>query len=909
MKALLLFAALLYTSAFAQKKQVFVQGKVIDSKNRPIEFATIQVSNGNFNTYTDASGLFSIPEKLFTTDYVTISISFTGKQSLIQLIRKADFPHNFVLLDQSLTLDEVNVSARRTNSNTSNSAITFDRQAIEQVQAYSLADIMNNLPGKRMSAPDLQYLQSITLRSAATAKDPVQAANNALGVAIYVDGFRQANDANMQTRNVGLRGMIGGAIGNRKDPNVGSPSYDAPFGGLDIRNIPADNIESIEVVSGVASAKYGEITDGAIIINRKAGKTPYEFSMRLNGSSTNYSISKGLYLGEKAGALNYNFNYLNSIQNPTDNLKNYKRYTGGLMWSTYLISGLKNTLSVDYSYKIDNARIDPDDDRQEQTYSIDRKFSFSNRSVWQVNKPYLQNISFGTSYDIGYSNSYTQYYMNGAVKLIADKDTTGIYEGYYGPGNYFAIDHIIGKPYNFSTSVDLNNQFNTGKISHSLSLGFNYYTSGNNGQGIIADPNTPPIGIGSGSLKSERPYRFDLQGTINNFGFYLQDQARYKLFNRILTTNLGMRYDLQNGYASIQPRINTSYQISSKWAIRAAYGISTKAPGMAQRYPAPTYFDIPLINAYYGSVNESLYLVYTQKNVHDNSFLKPSLSTQFELGASADYGFINTSVYGYLKKNRDGFNTALNYIQLLLPEYSFTKPEGGKPVYQQTGTFKMYSGLSESLINNAAQSDNYGVEWFLSTKKIAAIQTSVNMSTSFSYSRSNDLGYSIAEAGQSFREQGRPAWYGIYEATKSSNLDITTKITTDTHIPKLGFVVSLSADIYWKNQSKVLDKNTEPIAYLDKNYQYHPITNFDPDNYDYGFLATAPSKATNISNPPFVYTNLSLRIAKEMKKKIRIAVYAYNFLNIIPQYYNSVTNSFSTYNSPVNVGGEISFKF
>lgn len=908
MKILLLFVALLYTSAFAQKKQLFVQGKVMDSKNRPIEFATIQVSNGNFSTYSDASGLFTIPEKLFTAPYINISISFTGKQSLIQLVKKEDFPRNFVLLDQSLTLEEVNVSARRTNNNISNSAIVFDRQAIEQVQAYSLADIMNNLPGKRMSAPDLQYLQNITLRSAATAKDPVQAANNALGVAIYVDGFRQANDANMQTRNLGLRGMNEGAIGNRKDPNIGSPSYDSPFGGLDIRNIPADNIESIEVISGVASAKYGEITDGAIIINRKAGRTPYEFSMRLNGNSTNYSLSKGLYLGEKSGALNFSFNYLNSIQNPTDNLKNYKRYSNGLMWSTYLIPGLKNTLSVDYSYKIDNAKIDPDDDRQQQTYAIDRKFSFSNRSVWQINKSYLQNISFGTSYDVGYSNSYNQYYINGAIKPIADKDTTGIYEGYYGPGNYFAIDHIIGKPYNFNVSIDFNNEFNIGKVNHSLSAGFSYYTSGNNGQGVIADPNFPPTGIGS-SLKSERPYRFDLQGILNNFGSYLQDQVRYKIFNRILTANIGMRYDLQNGFASIQPRINTSYQLSDKWAIRAAYGISTKAPGMSQRYPAPTYFDIPLINAYNTGVNESLYLVYTQRIQHDNSYLKASRSTQFELGTTASYGFINTSLYGYIKKNRDGFNTSVNFIQLQLPEYSFTKPDGGKPIYQQTGKLKMYSGLKDNVINNSAQSDNYGIEWFLSTKKIAAIQTSINMNTSFSYSRYNNLGYTITEVDQSFKEMGKLAWYGIYQATKSSNLDITTKINTDTHIPQLGFVVSLSADIYWKNQSKTLHKSEEPIGYLDKYQNYYPITHFDPNNEDYGFLATTPSKATNISNPPFVYTNLSLRIAKEMKKKIRIAVYAYNFLNIIPQYYNNVTNSFYTYNNPVNVGGEISFKF
>jgi ferric enterobactin receptor len=904
----LVFLLFISAAGYAQTPLSKLKGKVVDTENRPIQYASVYINEREISAYTNETGEFNIRQGKVQTASVTLRISFVGKQTITRTIQKADFniPQLFILKELSLTLDNVIVSSERQRSDISNSAITFNRQAIEQVQAYSLADILNNLPGKKMSAPDLQYRQHITLRSAA-AEDPVQQANNSLGVAIYVDGFRQANDANMQSRNVGMRGMVNGAISNHKDPGIGNPAYDSPFGGLDIRNIPSDNIESIEVISGVASAKYGEMTDGAIIIQRKAGHTPYEFTMRLNGNSTNYSLSKGYNLGKKAGALNISLNYLNSIQDPRNSLKNYRRINTGLMWSVNLSPNLRNTFSLDYSYKKDNAKVDPDDQQQTSVLSLDRKISVTNSTSLRVQSPFLKSIVLGMSFDKGYNNSYSQFLVNKAVEGVADKDLTGTYEGYFIPGNYLATDHIIGQPYNISSNLGLNNNFNTGQISHVISLGASFYTAGNSGQGVITDPKFPTAN--TTGFKSERPYNFDLQRNIFNAGFYLQDKADYLLFNHLLTANAGIRYDIQNGFVSVQPRINLSYQWSKIWSVRGAYGLSTKAPGMSQRYPAPTYFDIPLINSYNGSVNESLYLVHTEKIVPDNSTLKPSTSSQVELGITANYRFFNTSLYGYMKKNRDGFNTRENYLQIILPEYTYTKAAGEKPVYQESGKFKMYSGLADRIIDNSAQSDNYGIEWFLSTKKITAIQTSLNMNTSFSYSRYNNLGYTINEAGINFREQGKKAWYGIYPANKSSNLDITTKISTDTHIPKLGFVVSVLIDIYWKNRRNVLDHSSEPVAYLDKDGNYYAIDQFDQHNPDYGYLALIANQATTQQSPPFVYSNLSLRIAKEMNKKFRIAVYAYNFLNVMPKYYNSISNTFTSYNNPVNVGGELSFRF
>lgn len=910
MKKLLLLFFLLPGVAYAQSLSVIV-GKVNDEHQRAIELATVTIVGSTYVAQTDESGSFHFKIDSRSYPEMTIRVSMVNRQTVTRTIKRAEYkqPLTFVLEELSLKLKEVMVTAKQKGSDISNSAIVFDRQALDQLQAYSLADVLNNLPGKVTTAPDLQYMQVATIRNPATNGDPTQQNLNSMGVAIYIDGIRVSNDANMQTKNIAVEGISGGAVRNTKDQRANGAVYDTPFGGLDLRNIPVDNIEKIEVVSGVASAKYGELTSGAIFITTKAGRTPYSASMRLNGSSVNMSLLKGFSLGHKGGDINANINYLNSVQNPTNSLKAYGRVTGGLKWTKKLGKQLTNSFSTDFTYKIDNAKIDPDDPAEEITYSKERRLSFTERLAFQSDGSWFTGGNLSLSYDMGYQESYQQRYKNGATLAVADKDTTGIYEGYFAPGNYYATEHIIGKPYNMSAGIDLNSIATTGTISHQLSYGASIYATGNNGVGVLADATRPPNNFGSGSsFKSDRPYDFDLQKPLLNFGFYAEDRVKINLFKRELSVNGGLRYDIQNNAPSWQPRVNANYKLSERWSLRAAYGIASKSPSMAYRYPAPTYFDIPLLLVGNGNANQSTYLVYTQRVQHDNSFLKPMRSSQLELGVTADYGFFNTSLYGYYKKDSDGYNTAAQYLPIYLPEYTYTTATGQKPVPVATGENKLYAGLSDLVVGNYASSNNLGIEWFLSTRKIKYIETSFTWNTSVAYTKYNNTGNTIAP-GIIGVQPTAIAWYGIYPGTKRSSLAILSKLNSDTHIPELGFVVSLIMDISWRNVQQTDLKSIYPIGYIDRDGNTFPIETFDPNNPVYGQLLQRYAAASRLVDPPFVYTNLSLRIAKEIQKKIRVSLFAYNFLDRKVQYENTLINDVSTYNSPVSVGAEVSFKF
>ena len=72
-----------------------------------------------------------------------------------------------------------------------------------------------------------------------------------MGTAIIIDGTPVNNDANMQTLNTATE----------EPPRV------TPWqAGVDLRQIATDNIESVEVIRGIPSVEYGELTTGAVLV-------------------------------------------------------------------------------------------------------------------------------------------------------------------------------------------------------------------------------------------------------------------------------------------------------------------------------------------------------------------------------------------------------------------------------------------------------------------------------------------------------------------------------------------------------------------------------------------------------------------------------------------------------------------
>jgi len=897
--------------SYAQNQNKVFLGQVVDAKRNPIEFANVFYEETGTSLSTSEKGYFSIKYNSSDTK-LTLKFTFIGKRTINEIV---DLPGKegitvFKMEDFSLNLDEITVSPDLKRSRNSNSSITYDREVIERVQAFSLKDVLNTLPGKATIAPNINNSQTITLRGGA--QGGVYDFNNSLGVAIILDDIVQSNDANMQSRSSSRWGMQSSILDAAKpslfDKDRFTGNTDVPYQGIDLREIPVESIEKIEVIQGVASAKYGELTDGAIIIDRIAGHSPYQFTTNINAGSTNYALTKGFKLARNFGALNTSLNYAKSNSDPRDRAQEYSRISTSLMWTKNFSKDIKNTLSLDYNHRSDDVRIDPDDDTQQMSFSKSKSFRLSNRFNAKVNTAVLQKIGFNFSINRGSQETYKQWLLNQGVKAFTNKDTTGIYEGDFISGRYTAEEHILGKPITISANLNLNTYFDTGSSRHNIGYGVSYNYSNNGGKGIISDPDRPRW-IGQGE-QNERPYSFEISPSMVNYGLYVEDNITTPIGSKVLRTNIGLRHDIQNGYHALQPRINTSLELSKKWQVNFAYGIATKAPTLAHRYPSPTWLDVTLLSVVNSS--EALHLVYTERIDPDNSHLKPSKTAQFEGGVRYTDKFITSSLFGYIKKSRDGFDTKPILRPTILPEYA-AKIENGKIVYSQTGNSRVYTGLSDYQIYNLVSSDNYGLELSLSTKKLKAIQTSFNFSTTLSYSSYFKDAESISPLTETTPFLADTAWYAIYPSEKKNIYSLMTKIGSNTHISKVGIVVSLNADIFWlKTEKRETENWRTPIGYI--NNQMETIYFTTQQDIDAGAnILGIKSHNSFYDKQPLVYGIVNLSVAKEIKKNIRIAFSAYNALSLHPEkyYVNPETGSeiLYKYNSPASFTGSISIKF
>ncbi len=885
----------------AQNRNVILNGIVRDHKNEYLGFATVFCEETQLYSATDEKGKFSlsVPSSL---NQINIKVTAVGKKSVERKIEKKDFLDivNIVLLENSLTLKEVQISSSYTKSKNSISSITFNEEAIERIQAFSLMDVLNTLPGKQLSAPNINSSQTLTLRNTLGG---TYGLNNSLGIPIIVDGVTLSNDGNMQSRPITQRGMGGSVL----PATNGSFANDVPFRGIDLREIPVESIEKIEVIQGVASAEYGELTDGAIIIERKAGKSPLQFTTNINAGSTNYSLNKGFNLPYKLGGLTTDFNYAISNNDPRDKFQEYRRYSASIRWQYNINSSIKNKFNIDYNRKIDEGKLDPDDGNRREYYSKQNGIRLSNTTNFKVSSKYLNNVNLTLSYAIANQDSYSQWFLNQATKGYTAKDTTGIYEGTILGGQYLAVEQIVGKPISASGNLRFTSLINIGNTYHTLTYGLNSNYTNNGGKGVVSDPDRPrTVNFNNTNI---RPYSFQQTPSMVNSGFYFTDNIGYKVFGKRINSNLGVRLDSQNGSLSFQPRLSTQVILSDEWNFGLAYGISTKSPTLAQIYPPPAWIDIPLIFAL--NSDAALYLVYTKKFQSANPNLKPSKSSQAEFTLNFNNKTISSRLNAFYKGSTDGFNSVHQYQSIILPNYDFNYNASIKKfIYRENGTYTNYSQNAYYSIANVMNSDSYGFDWSVAINKIPALNTSLSTSTSFILSKEINPVFDVVPLATPVVINGSNVNHGLYEPlSNDKRYVITSKLNSTTHIPKIGFVVMTNTDFYWANKrvSQYVNAVQKAVGYLDQNMK-QVLFNKSAQ------ASILPPRNLNLTNTDqkLIYCIFSMSVAKEINKRIRIAITSYNTFNIRPEYSYTDPDTGKTittvYGSPLSITGGISLK-
>ena len=211
------------------------------STGEPVPGAAI--TQGKNWALTDSTGVF----RLKTRETGAITITSMGYKTLRTALVNGG---TYRLKQDILSLQEVIITAQENHGLTSSSKIGAD--AIAHIQPSSIADILELLPGGTSGNPALGSPQIVNLRSAGSLSSDY--ATSALGTQFSIDGKPLGNNASLQYT-----------------PAWSSLGSNYVNLGTDMRTIGTEDIETVDVVRGIASVEHGDLTSGLIQIKRIKG--------------------------------------------------------------------------------------------------------------------------------------------------------------------------------------------------------------------------------------------------------------------------------------------------------------------------------------------------------------------------------------------------------------------------------------------------------------------------------------------------------------------------------------------------------------------------------------------------------------------------------------------------------------
>lgn len=899
---ILLLTAVSHAAAanFALRGTVTVKGKAT-----PVEFATVAVSPSGKSTVTDHAGHFSLslPEGSYT-----LKVSFVGyKTASIRVNLHADRTVRVPLEEKTKVLNEVVVTAKESTGMTSSSHIY--RDAMSHLQPTSFTDLLELLPGNISKTPNMGAANTINMRETGALTATGSASSNSdysissLGTLFMVDGAPINGDANMQ--------HIPGAT----DTSSPEAKRDITNKGVDMRTISTDNIESVEIVRGIPSAEYGNLTSGMVNIKRIRRTTPLIARFKADEYSKLVSVGKGFKLGGSNHIVNLDGGFLDSKADPRNNLENYKRVNlSGRLNFRFNYAAVETSwiTGVDYTGSFDNSKNDPDlnhnaiDDYKSSynriNYTSDLTFKFS-KIEW------LSSVNLNTS--VSYQHDRLERHKDVAPQRASVAPTSmqeGVHDGHYLLSGYLADFVSDGKPLNLFVKLKAEGSATSGKVKNEYKLGGDLTTSKNYGDGQVYDL-TKPLS----ASWSTRPRAYKDIPALNVLSWYAENVFTSPVGNCKLNLQTGVRtiqlvglnssYSL-SGKTYLDPRLNLKFDFPStsiaghklSTFIAGGYGLTTKMPTIAYLFPQVQYTDFIQLNYYNVYHPNELSRISLRTYIDDvtNYQLKPARNHKWEVRFGATIGKNSLSITYFNEKMTSGFR----YSSFYKP-YSYTKYDASgitadqaqnmtKPIDLSTlpsTQVKELSGYSKAA--NGSRLDKEGIEFVFSSARWQPLATALTITGAWfhsTYTNSQMLFNPVSDVVGSVPVRNN--YIGYYNMNDGRvNDQFNTNFMFDTQIKRWGLIFSTSIQCMWFVTTKKLWQNGTPDYYLDvADGQLHPYTEELKHDQTLQFLVQTYNSDTyrRQTTPIAMYVNL--KATKEIGKHLRIAVFANRMLDYLPDY-------------------------
>lgn len=746
-----IFALISIFPVFSQYYKI--TGKLVTPKGKPIELASVVVAERELWTITNESGEFvlrNVPQGKVTL--IAHSLGYVKKT--FELDVQYDISDlTLHLAEDNLALEEVVVTAQRKTGDMTTSYL-IDRTTLDHAQTLNITDITSLLPGGKTPLKNNLASESddrFNIRSSKSEKG-----NPSFGTAVEVDGVRLNGNSSLDETN-----------------------------GASTRNISTINIESVEVITGIPSVEYGDLTNGIVKINTRKGKTPLTIELATKPNTKQYAAGKGFLLGTNAGVLNTSIERTESTSDLASPYTTYDRNTLSLNYSKAFNQDTRTPLNLTAGLTGNiggyNQKSDPDNLKESYRKNRDNTIRGNLKLNWLLNQSWITNLELSGSFSYSDKLLEVNKFVESATSQPAMHSTE---EGYYlsqsikdnyptapiiqlPTGEWYQLSFAENKPINYSlkAKADWIRKFNN--ITNKVLFGVDFQSSGNKGRGLYYDD------INKAATWREYQYK-DLPYT-NNLAIYAEDKLTIPT-NSVSTLQLtaGLRSDItmirESEYGtvnSLSPRFNAKYtfwknqkdKIINSLSIHAGWGKAVKLPSFEVLYPSPTYGDMQSFS--HSLDDKGIDAIYAYHTIPVKTIYNPDLKWQYsqqtELGLDANILGAEVSISAFWNKTFNPYIAVKSYSpytfrftnsigkDFIIPvdDRSFSidhntgiitvSDKSGHIADQQLAYQDRDSYKSSTMYTNGSPIKRSGIEWSIDFPQIKAIRTSFRLDGNYYY--------------------------------------------------------------------------------------------------------------------------------------------------------------------------------
>ena len=793
------------------------------------------------------------------------------------------------LKPSSLALDGVTVTASR-DAEAMSTSHSISRDALNHLQLSNMTDMAALLPGGKTVNPDLTTSNSFSIREGGST-----AGNASFSTAVEVDGVRVGNNAGFS-----------------------EPS------GVDTRSIAVDNVESVEVLSGVPSAEYGDLGAGVVKVHTKTGRTPVNVTFSVNPRTWQASASKGISLGDKAGYLNLSAEWANATKKLTSPYESYTRRGLSVKYSNMFAGCLRLEAALTGNLGGMNSEDDPDAFSGAWSKVRDNVLRGSTSLIWLLNRSWITNLEFKASVNYNDNCSRTHAYNSYASSQPAVHSTlSGYYLADALPLTYYSDKVVDSRELDFAASLKYSWDKRVGECRSKLKAGVQWKANGNAGEGeYYEDPSLEPNGY--------RPRPYSDYPYMHNLSLYAEEEFGFPfgltLSAGVRMENVFVRGSSYSDVTSFTPRFNARWKISDAVTVRAGWGVSEKLPSFYILYPEQQYRDIQTFGFSYGGGASYVYYTIPYTTVY-NPDLKWQRNENAELGVDLAFGDFSLSVALFRNLTLNPYKVTslyepFSYNISRTPSFWSAPDNPQIKVDNQTGDVyvrgssdlvwtKMDTKVTDRTFvktvtqTNGAPITRAGAELTAEFPEIKPVRTRLRLDAAYTYTGYNDNSesycYNNGWSHTSLPDRSYQ-YVGIYangdnssrmvSGRKTHNLD--ANLTSITHIKEARIIITCRLEMALLRRSLNIPAGSKkclyPTAYMTLDGVVHSFTEADKTDPEFSSLVVYPSNDYLFDLDGYgMYASANLSVTKEIGDHVSLSVFVNNFTNSRPTVYSLAT--------------------